>query len=300
MKLYRSQKAKRTILETYDQLLRQWDVTTEERDIATACGTTHVIVCGDATHPPLVLFHGVGDDSALMWLYNARALAAHFRLYTIDTLGGPGKSCPNANYNQTFSDVQWIDETLDGLALDTVCIAGVSNGAYLAQLYGLHRPQRVRRMVCMAGSVPVGDHGPMKTMMKIFLPEALFPTQRNTIRLLRKLSGAHSDAFTGNPIILAHYQALLKGFNNMAMRYHTLQHFTGEEAAAIRDQTLYLIGEADPFAQLGGKAALLAHHMRAKFFPDAGHGINHELPDAVNREIIRFLLPDSEAPTANV
>ncbi len=292
MKLYRSEKSKRIIWDTYGQLLRQWGVDTEERDIPTAFGTTHVIVCGEASLPPLVLFHGVGDDSALMWLYNAKALAERFRLYAIDTLGGPGKSVPNENYAQGFSDVQWIDETLTGLGLDTVHLAGVSNGAYLTQLYGLHRPARVRRMACISGAVPVGGRSPMKTMMKIFLPEALFPTRRNTLKLLKKLSGKHSQAFTENPLILTHYQALLKGFRPMAMRWHTVALFSREDADAIRSKTLYLMGEDDPFAKLGGKAALLACHMNAAFYPDAGHGLNHELADEINRDLQRFLLAD--------
>ncbi len=278
MKIYRSEKVKRVIWDTYDQLLRQWGVETQERGIPTTYGTTHVLVCGEASLPPLVLFHGVGDDSALMWLYNAKALAQRFRLYAIDTLGGPGKSIPNENYSQGFNDVQWIDETLAGLGLDTVDLAGVSNGAYLTQLYGLRRPARVRRMACISGTVPVGEGSPMKTMMKIFLPEALFPTRRNTVKLLEKMSGSHSQVFTGNPLILTHYQALLKGFRPMAMRWHTIARFTEEDADAIRGKTLYLMGEDDPFARLGGKAALLACHMNATFYPDAGHGLTMSWP----------------------
>jgi hypothetical protein len=35
----------------------------------------------------------------------------------------------------------------------------------------------------------------MKNMMKIFLPEALFPTKRNVRKLLVKLSGDHVEVF---------------------------------------------------------------------------------------------------------
>ncbi|HPF88583.1 MAG TPA: alpha/beta hydrolase [Candidatus Limiplasma sp.] len=291
MKVYRSERAKRRILNTYDQLLAQWGVETEEKDIDTYYGTTHVVCCGSVDNPPLVLFHGVGDDAALMWLYNAKPLAAQFRLYALDTMGGPGKSRPNTHYDRTYDDVRWIDETLNGLGLTQTFVAGVSNGAYLTQLYGLRRPERVRGMVCMAGSVPVGSGSPIKTMIKIFFPEALFPTKRNTLRLIRKLCGSNSRVFTDHPLVIEHYRALLKGFNNMAMGYHHLEHFSDADVDAIRDKALYLMGEADPFALLGGKAALLDHQMNAKFYPDTGHGINHERTDAVNQEIIRYFLP---------
>lgn len=68
-----------------------------------------MIECGTEDSPALVLFHGVGDDSALMWIYNAPELGRHFHLYAIDTMGGPGKSVPNGNYNKEFDDVRWID-----------------------------------------------------------------------------------------------------------------------------------------------------------------------------------------------
>ena len=92
MKKYRSEKSGQAILETYDRILSSWQCETKERDIEGEYGTTHVIECGTEEGPALVLFHGVGDDSALMWIYNAPELGKHFHLYAIDTMGGPGKS----------------------------------------------------------------------------------------------------------------------------------------------------------------------------------------------------------------
>jgi pimeloyl-ACP methyl ester carboxylesterase len=169
-------------------------------------------------------------------------------------------------------------------------MAGVSNGAYLSQLYGANRPSRVSKIICMAGSVPVGNDSPLKTMMKIFLPEALFPTKKNTAKLLKKLCGKNVGVFLNHAIVMEHYQALLKGFNNMAMAYHTVIGLSDAQVDAIRGKTLYLIGEQDPFAILGGKDALLRYQMNAVFFPDAGHAINHELPAEMNGRIIEYLL----------
>ena len=115
MKKYRSEKSGRTVLETYDRLLASWQCEKKERDVETEYGTTHVIECGTESAPPLVLFHGVGDDSALMWICNAPELGKHFRLYAVDTIGGPGKSVPNGNYGKGFDNVRWIDGVLDAL-----------------------------------------------------------------------------------------------------------------------------------------------------------------------------------------
>ncbi len=290
MKKYRSRKAGERIIETYDALLGAWGVVCEEMDIETEYGATHIIAAGEKGLPPAVLFHGVGDDSALMWVYNAKALAARHRIYAVDTLGGPGKSIPGDGYNKQFDDVRWIDQVMDGLGIPSASLIGVSHGGYLAQLYTVRRPDRVRHTVAIASSVPYGHGGsPMKTMMKIFLPEALFPTPGNTVKLLKKLSGAHADALTGNPLILEHYRWLLKGFSNMAMAYHKVSGFSKEEIDFLRGRVLYLAGEMDPFQQLGGKKDLLDCGMNARFFPDGGHGLNHELAGEVNEAVLEAL-----------
>ena len=300
MKTYKNEKAKKRVLDTYDQLLAMWNVEKEERDIPTTYGTTHVILCGRESNPPLVLFHGVGDNSALMWIYNAEALSRHFKVIAIDTIGGPGKSVPNENYNKDFDDAKWIDEVLAGLGLNEVHMAGTSNGAYLAQYYGLHRPGRVISMVCMAGSVPVGNGNPIMTMMKVFLPEALFPTRNNVNRLVKKLTGRNSAVFTSDTTIMEHYRVLLKGFNNMAMRHHIVVGFSDEQIEMIRDKTLYLVGDDDPFAKLGGKDDLLQYKMNARFFPDVGHGINHEIAEEINAIIPDFLLSEMKSAIVEV
>ncbi|HML47715.1 MAG TPA: alpha/beta hydrolase [Clostridia bacterium] len=293
MKLYRTKKARERILSTYDQLLGQWGVPVTQMDLPTRYGLTHVNACGDPKAPPLVLFHGVGDDSALMWIYNAAELAKHFRLYAIDTIGGPGKSVPSEGYGKGFSDALWIDAILDGLKLDAVSMAGVSHGAYLTQAYLAARPERVVKAACLAGGIPAGEGGsPMKTMMKIFLPEALFPTQNNIRKLLRKLAGKNSAAFTDHPLILAHFTALARGYDNMAMRFHPVGNLPDAQIRGYRDKVLYLIGEADPFAKLGGKAMLERYGMNARFFPEVGHGINHEIAGEINAILIEYFGAD--------
>ena len=290
MKVYRSDKVGKKIIETYDQLLAEWGCEVTERDIRGSYGTTHVIETGNKEGIPLVLFHGVGDDSALMWIYNAKALGDHFRLFAIDTIGGPGKSRPNGNYDKNFDDILWIDGILDSLKIDRAAVAGVSMGAYLTQLYTLSRPERVIRAISIAGAVPaVGKKSTMGVMFRIFLPEALFPTDGNVMKLIRKMSGSNYSVFTENPAIMSHYKYLLKGFNNLAMGFHKVRGFTSEEIDRIRDRVIYLVGEEDPFEKLGGKILLQQYNMNTVFYPDAGHGLNHELSEEINRKIIDIL-----------
>ena len=290
MKVYKSRKMRQGILRTYDELLEQWGVPVEEMDISTTYGSTHVVACGDASNRPLLLFHGVGDDSALMWIYNAKYLSEHFRIYAVDTIGGPGKSVPGKLYNRQFDDVTWIDEVMDGLSLENAYFAGVSMGGYLVKLYAVHRPERMLKGISISGALSTRkQNGEMLAMMKIFLPEALFPTPRNVRKLIGKLCGSNVGVFTENRKIMEHYTYLLKGFNNMSMGYHKVHGFCDAEIDIIRDKVEFLVGEEDPFEKIGGAQILKDYHMNVTFYPDAGHGLNHELADDINMKIVEIL-----------
>lgn len=291
MKVFKSKKSKEKVLETYDELLKMWGVPFQEIDTETSYGATHVIECGNKENPPLVLFHGVGDNSALMWIYNAKSLSERFHLYAIDTMGGPGKSVPNENYNKTFDQIKWIDEVLNILEISKTNIAGVSNGAFITQHYCIKRPNRVIKAICMAGSVyDSSSKHPMKSMMKVFLPEALFPTKNNTEKLIKKLCGKNSSVFTNNQMIMEHYQWLLKGFNNMAMSYHRLVSFSEDEIKMLQGKCLFLCGEADPLGNLAVvERKFVSYGLDHHLFPEVGHGINHEIATKINQIIFQYL-----------
>ena len=295
MRVYKNEKAGRLIRESYDALLGMWGTEIKELDISGRYGSTHVIETGDSNNPPLILFHGVGDDAALMWIYNAKELSKHFHVFAVDTIGGPGKSVPGTGYDKSFEDEIWIDEILDNLGLDKVFLAGVSNGAYLTQMYMIKKPERVIKGISMAG-VPVktsgnGKTAAMKAMMKVFLPEALFPTDKNVMKLIRKMTGTNYAAFTDNETVFRHFKQLMTGFNRKAMMNHKVLGFSEEEISSVKDKLLCIVGKKDPFFMLGGaelEEELKRHEIQVHLMEDAGHGINHEKADEVNRLIIDF------------
>ncbi|QEH70448.1 alpha/beta fold hydrolase [Cellulosilyticum sp. WCF-2] len=294
VKVYRSKKAEQAILRTYDELLKQWGISYEEQMISTRYGNTHVISWGKKDGLPIVLFHGVGDDSALMWYYNAKELGKHFQLFAVDTIGGPGKTKPGEAYGKGFDDALWIDDTLNGLGLAKASLIGVSHGGYLVQLYTVKRPERVQIPIVMAASVAAVKSGSsMKTMFKVFFPEALVPTRKNVQKLLSKMTGEHTEVFIENPLLLEHFCWLMRGFNNMAMKYHSISSLSEKEIELLRTKAFFLVGLEDPFEKLGGEAILREKKMRVKFFEGVGHGINHEIAEQINQEIIHIIEKNS-------
>lgn len=291
VKVFKKPSQQAELYQSYDRLLKLWNVDVDEIDINTSYGSTHVITCGNPENKPLILFHGVGDNSALMWIYNARALSEHFYVIAVDTIGGPGKSKTNENYNKSFDQIKWIDQLLSYFSFDIVSICGVSNGAYLTQLYSIKRKERVAKAVCMAGSLFVDGQKDIKwKMMKVFLPEALFPTPNNAKKLVRKLTGDNYRAFTDNKVLMEHYTLLLKSFNNQAMFYHKMIAFSKEEFASIKDKITFFIGKKDVLAY--SEEAIqdfTANQIPYKEFEIVGHAINHEIPNEINRELLSFL-----------
>ena len=293
--IYKNAKAGRMIQESYDELLKLWGTDLKELDISGRYGSTHVIETGDKNLPPLILFHGVGDDAALMWIYNAKELSQHFHIFAADTIGGPGKSVPGPGYDKTFDDEIWITELLDKLGLDKVFMAGVSNGAYLTQMYTIKHPERVIKGVSMAG-VPVkatgnGKMAAMKAMLKVFLPEALFPSDKNVIKLIRKMTGSNYKAFTDNETVFRHFKQLMTGFKRSAMMNHKVLGFSEEEIFSLKDKLLCIVGKKDPFIMLGGaelEEALKQYPLQVIFMEDTGHGINHEKAAEVNKLIVDY------------
>ena len=284
---YKTPEGGKLILETYDRLLDAWGIEKKELDVDTSFGKTHIVAAGAPDNPPLLLFHGVGDDTALMWLYNAAALSADFRIYAVDTMGGPGKSEPNELYFKNFSQTGWIDEILNALKLDKACIAGVSNGAYLTMRYTSKRPEKVIKAVCMAGGAGGGS---MLRMLK-FVPAALFPTQGNIKRLMKKLCGPNTGKLLQNDLIMKHWEYLLKYFNTRSMMYQKMTRITEDDLSVLKDKTLFLLGEADGLSNLSKTVEKLEkNNLRYKVVKDAGHALNHQQPDIINTEMADFLL----------
>ena len=281
---YKSTEGQRLIQESYDRLLAAWHVDTNETNIPTTWGTTHVITAGEPSNPPLLLLHGVGDDSSLMWIYNAKELSLHFRLYAIDTMGGPGKSEPNDNYFNNFDQAAWINEVIDVLGISGTDIAGVSNGAAMAMNYTVHYPDKVGKIVFMAGG-----KGSMLKMLK-FLPAVLFPSEKTARKLMHTMGGDNISMFLDNADLMEHWGYLLKHFRNSTMMKHKVPKIEADHLAIIKDRSIWLLGENDGLGDVAKSEQWYKESsLNYKIIKNAGHGVNHQQSELINKEIVNYL-----------
>ncbi|OMF23509.1 alpha/beta hydrolase [Paenibacillus sp. FSL H8-0548] len=290
MKIFKSEKGKDQVLNSYNRLLEMWSTEFQEHDVETEYGTTHCITAGSKEKPPLLLLHGVGDNSAVMWALNINEISKHFYCIAVDTMGGPGKSVPNEKFRKnSFNQVEWINQIVDHFNIDNFHIAGVSNGAYMAYNYTTVNSSRVNKVVCMEGGMVTN---PLKTMIQTLLmmfPEILLPTNRNLLKILKKLSSPVSKIFDEYPLLAEHLVHLMKNHNQQAMFVHKTVKYDESIGSAVKNKLYFLIGDhridiGKHFIEILDKGGF-----SYKVVPNAGHGINLEQPEIINNELIRFL-----------
>ncbi|MNC31932.1 hypothetical protein D3C75_802690 [compost metagenome] len=165
----------------------------------------------------------------------------------------------------------------------------MSNGAYMAFNYTVNEPGRVLRAVCMEGGMITA---PLKSMVQTLLmmfPEIVVPTRKNLLKVFNKLSSPESRLAEKHPEVAEHLVLLMKSHNQQAMFVHRLQLYDKAVAAIVRDKLYFLLGDYKLHHKKDFVSILEDGDFRYKVIGGAGHGVNHEQPERVNREIISFL-----------
>lgn len=136
------------VREVYERILATARV--GHRYIETRSGRrVHLIEAGDG--PPVVLLHG-GGTSSLSHL----SLLAHLQGVRAINADRPGfgLSDPVHVPRERYRDaaIEFVDELLDALELETAALAGASGGGIWAVWYALAHPERFAGSCCSRGS----------------------------------------------------------------------------------------------------------------------------------------------------
>jgi pimeloyl-ACP methyl ester carboxylesterase len=145
---FRNPEARARFIEKYDAVVVDWPVPCEERDVRTEFGTTHVIVSGPDSAPPLVLLHGAGA-TALMWRPVIEQLSALYRCYCVDTIIEGNKSIASRRVLGKTNLVTWLRQLFAGLNIENARVVGLSYGGWLAANLAVQSPEIVNRLVLL-------------------------------------------------------------------------------------------------------------------------------------------------------
>lgn len=214
--IFRSPRHARAIRAAYEAALSHWPAGHRRITVQTRHGTTHVIACGPAHAPPVVLIHGA-QTTAASWQHYAGEGSKHFRLYAIDVIGEAGPSAPSRPPLASDAYAQWLDDVLDGLGVSRTAFVGISLGARTALDFALRRPARVTRLalLCPSGigrqkpflwwALPLlllGDVGRACVRRRVLgrLPPASTPAERDTFALMRAVDRGFRPRLEAIPV----------------------------------------------------------------------------------------------------
>jgi pimeloyl-ACP methyl ester carboxylesterase len=288
---FRSEKARKKYLATYDLRASAWPVVAEGRLVETSDGQTYVRICGLANGPPLVLLPGV-NASSLMWLPNIADLSQNYRVYAVDNIYDFGRSVWKRPMRTAADFVNWLDELFTRLGLgENINLMGISYGGWIASQYALHKPSRLNKLVLLA---PVLTVLPMRTAFILRAMLCMIPHRWFTKSFVYWLA---ADAVAKDGITRRWVDGMvddgylgLRSFKAKKLVIPTV--LTDEELRALSVTTLYLVGENEKLNSARNAVQRLnrvAPHIATEIISSAGHDLTISKVAEVNMRVLKFL-----------
>ena len=249
----------------------------------------------DAGRGTAVIFvHGLGA-SMYAWRKNlAPVLAAGFRVVAFDNLGFGSSDKPAHGYtNAEYAHL--LVALMDSLHVSDAALVGHSMGGAVVAEAAIRSPQRVSGLVLIDAAGP-GTREPRLFRVArwpVIGPGLLACRRRWLVERLLKSTYADPDKVSDGdvdqyyaPVADPDYGPALRGVLR-EFRFDALDGRLG----AIAAPTLVLWGEEDRWIPIAAGRALAAQLPRSAFLSvrHAGHSVQEEAPDEVNRLIIKFL-----------
>ncbi len=290
------------VVEVHERLLRSYSLRSQYVDVGS--GRLHVVESGAG--PPVILLHGT-NTSALSFLPLLEHLDG-LRVIAVDRPGF-GLSAPSNVPRERFrgAAVEFLEELVDELALESFALAGNSMGGTWALWYALHRPERVRRLV-LIGSAPLlpGTCAPAPLRLVTvpvvgdLLTRLLKPNAKMVVRLLSSVG--EKDTIVRHPDVIEAVVAAgrdpVAARGNLAELRAAISPFGFRHSAMIRNDelrhlsvpTLLIWGDHDPVGgvEVAQAAAGLIPDAQLELLP-AGHVPYLGHPDRTSELVSGFI-----------
>ena len=282
---FKTREGEARFLAAYDNEMKLWPVPYEQVDVRSRFGTTHVVICGPKTAPPLVLLHGY-MATLTMWWPNIGAFSKDYRVYAVDVMGQPSKSRPGEPIVNVADFVSWLTATLDGLHLDRVFLVGMSFGGWLALNYVVAAPQRVRKLVLLSpgGVLPMVRQFTVRGMLMVWLPTRF--SVNSFFRWLGFTDRAYANLLDMVYLGLRHFRMPIETARVMPAVV------SDDALRTMKVPTLLLIGDREVISN-PARALERARHLLPDFegelVPDCSHDMVSSRRDIVDARVLDFL-----------
>jgi pimeloyl-ACP methyl ester carboxylesterase len=276
------------LIEKYDAIMRSWPVPCEERDIATAFGTTHVIACGPDTSPPLVMLHGAAA-TATMWSPIIAPLSESYRCYCVDTVTDANKSVATTRVRGVPDYVAWLREVFSSLGIETARVVGLSYGGWLAALLAVRAPQLVNRVLLLS---PAGTLAPLT--FQFFVRMLSSSLLRSPVLVRRSVQWVSSTPDAPSDPAVELIVASMLSCRTLRWEMMPPTVLTDDELRRFSAPTDVFIGDCEVIYRGGPEAALaraqkLIPNVRAHLVRGANHMLTLDAPELVVNEMTAAL-----------
>lgn len=289
--IYRTSDGQQAMLAWYDACLAALPVACESLTVPTRYGETHLLACGPADAPPLILLHGT-EGTALSWRHQFADLSATYRVYALDVIGSAGKSAPVRPEYNSAAYAEWLADVLDALQVDSATFIGISNGCWLIFKLAALAPERIHRVVLLSvnGMVPVR-----------------FPFHLARYRFADALRNLAGDYLITRPLVRRAFMRTVRSGqvvdeHEIEWFYVLARHYRfayppgrlhDDDQRLLTAPSLLLMGERDLFfdrrAAIAQARRILPGLRHAEILPGVGHGMIIDHPALVNAHILAFL-----------
>lgn len=255
---------------------------------------------------PLVLVHGLGDEADTWWSV-LPALAAQRRVLAVDLPGFGRSDKPDAPYTVPWYAAVLVD-LLDTLRLEQVALVGHSLGAITCHWLALEQPARVERLALLAGGLAAAPRKPDLNTLLLLTPgigewlytrlrknpQAAYASLRPFYANLDALPQAERDFLFQrvNERVWDDHQrrAFFRTLRGLARWLPAQQESLPNRLSGFATPTIVLWGGQDQIANVGNgrRLATLQPTARLTVFPDAGHNLHQEQPEAVTKSLFGF------------
>lgn len=265
-------------------------------------GITHYRLEGPEDGELVVLIHGGMVSGMFAWEQNFRALTNNgFRVLMYDLYGRGYSDRPDENYTPSLLFAQF-QELTDSLGIrKPFCLAGLSLGSMVAIDYTQRHPEEVKKLMLISPAA----RGKFK--MRSVLKVPLLSDMLMTAYWYPRTVGNQMQEFY-EPEKFPEYEAELremiryKGYkeSNYSTWVHTLTYNMEPAIRQIGNEgtpVALVLGEQDPYVQPDEAISYrqLIPAIDVFTIPEAGHIVNFEKPEEVNRLMIRFFSEEAAA-----
>lgn len=258
--LFTSEEGKNEILGLYDQKLRELNIPFQSQVIGTSFGSTHLIITGDPSNPPLLLVHG-SNGCAPIGLACYPNLTKRYQVFAIDVLAQPNKSAGTRLSMKDDSYGRWMNEVIGTLGLQDVVLAGFSFGGLII-LKTLSFKENNIKKAYLASPAYIVNGNPLKALFKVFIPMKMYMKTKKMKYLEKFLAEVFTDR---DPFAV---KFLSKVFLYFKMDFSPVPVISKKEAENI-STPLYLLAAKEDVMFPGKKMIKRAR----KIFPSLQHTV---------------------------